>query len=74
MKRLSLYLTPSRSSVTIENGASRETCAASLSEMLNHMHAADAAVLHNFCTVVLAHLDRPEGAAVLVNALCTETH
>lgn len=73
MKRLSLYLTSSRSSVTIENGACRETSADTLASMLNHMPPDDADILRRFCQVTLAHLDRPEGAAVACNALISKS-
>ncbi len=72
MKRFSLYLTPTHSSITIQNGASRETSAPTIAEMLNHLTPSDETVVREFCTAVLAHLDRPQGAAILVNALVRE--
>lgn len=69
MTRFSLYLTPGYVSVTVANGASRETSAPTVAQMLDHLNADDEAVVHRVCTAILAHLNAREGAAVLVNTL-----
>lgn len=54
MKKLSLYITPGHCSVEIENGASRQTRAATVPAMLAAMPDADRDTLDAFCRLVLA--------------------
>lgn len=72
MKRLSIYYTETRASVTVENGVTRETSAATMAEALAAMHEADRLVFVRFCRAVVSCAegedaqDRQAGAAALV--------
>lgn len=70
MARLSLYLTESHASVTVELGASRQTTARDMVSTLQAMPAEDRAVLVAFCKAVLRweHLG-PTAAAADFHAL-----
>lgn len=55
MQRLQLYITETHASVTICNGASRETSANTVSQMLNAMPAEDLQTLIMFCAAIVAY-------------------
>ena len=57
MQKLMIYVTPSRASVEIENGATRQTAGRDFAAIAAAMHPQDRIVLAQFCAGVLAALD-----------------
>lgn len=56
-KRLSIYATPGHVSVTIQNGASRETSGNDFPAVVAAMHPEDRVTLAQFCAGIIASLE-----------------
>lgn len=55
LKHLSLYITPTHASVTVESLAERQTSARTVALMIDAMPDLDLAVLKHFCHAVLEY-------------------
>lgn len=56
-RKLSVYYTVDHASITVQNGASRETTATSMPEALRAMHPDDLGVLVAWCRAVTTFVD-----------------
>jgi len=54
MHKLSIYLTPSHTSITVANGVSREASGSNPADVVRAMVPADKETLYAFCRAVLA--------------------
>lgn len=57
MKKLSVYYTPSHASVTVQNGAARETSANDMPAVLAAMHPQDLMALYTFAQAICAWVE-----------------
>lgn len=73
MKRLSLYLTPTYASVTVENEIKRETTAPTVSEVIDGMSAEDRAQFVGFCGAVVEYAteQKPENLTEIQRRIST---
>lgn len=62
IQKLSIWATPGHTSITIQNGASRETTGKDFPAVAAAMHPADRATLAQFCAGILATLDATAAA------------
>lgn len=60
MKKITLYATDTYCSVSISNGATRETSAPSFPEVITAMQDEDRKTLRTFCAGIVASIDAQE--------------
>jgi hypothetical protein len=59
VKHLNIWVTAGHCSVTVENGASRQTSANSMPKVIDNMPTEDRQVLLRFCEAVAGYIGQP---------------